>query len=283
MIKRNKSKERVLIKTKVPCMDELVGHGIEYTYKPGFEESHKGWRYWKNFGTWAKNVKNYELVVLGENYYNFDVSRYIKKVNPKCKVIVFYWNKLVFQSYFDILKDPNVDEFYTFDEEESEKYNFSFNTTYYSKKVKLPKNKIEYDCLFLGRAKDREKEIRNIEEKLNKKKLKTNFIVIKDEKDYVDYKDYLTMISKTKTLLDYNAYNQKGLALRVMESLFFEKKLITANKNVKNYDFYNKNNIFIIGEDNWKDIDKFINSDYEKIDQDIIDYYDFDQWIKRFK
>ena len=68
-----------------------------------------------------------------------------------------------------------------------------------------------------------------------------------------------------------------------MESLFLKKKLITSNKNIKNHNFYNKNNIFIIGEDKWKDLDKFINSDYEEIDQSIINYYDFDEWIKRFK
>ena len=91
------------------------------------------------------------------------------------------------------------------------------------------------------------------------------------------------MISQTKALLDYNAYNQKGLSLRVMESLFFEKKLITTNKNVKNYGFYNKNNIFIIGEDKWQNLEEFINSEYEKINPEIIDYFDFKQWIKRFK
>ena len=63
---------------------------------------------------------------------------------------------IVFDSYFKILDDPNVDEFYTFDEEEAEKYHFSWNTTYYSKRVQLPESKIQHDILFLGRAKDRE-------------------------------------------------------------------------------------------------------------------------------
>ena len=280
---KKRKEDRVLIKTKVPCMSELVGHGIEYTYKPGCVGSGEGWKYWRNFGNWTKHIRHYKIVVLGENYYNFDVSRYIKKVNPKCKVIVYFWNKLVFDSYFKILEDPNVDEFYTFDEEEAEQYHFSFNTTYYSKRVTLPKNKITTDIIFLGRAKDREKEILDIEKKLNKNKIKTNFKIIKDEKDYIDYDKYLEMISKSKALLDYNAYHQKGLSLRTMEALFFQKKLITSNKNVKNYDFYNKNNIFIIGEDNWKDINQFINSKYEEIDQSIIDYYDFEQWIQRFQ
>lgn len=282
-ILKKRKKKRVLIKAKVPCLYELINHGIEYTYKPGFDNSSKGKKYWKNFGKWIKDIKNYEIVILGENYYNFDVSRYIKKINPKCKVIVYFWNKLVFDSYFDILDDHNVDEFYTFDEEEAQKYNFKFNTTYYSKKVSLPNNKIETDVIFCGRSKDREDKILKIENRLNKNNISTDFRIITDEKDYIEYNLYLEMVSKSKALLDYNAYNQKGLSLRVMEALFFEKKLITNNKNIKKCKFYNKNNIFIIGVDKWCNIDSFLKSKYKKIDNDIIDYYDFEQWIMRFK
>ena len=67
-----------------------------------------------------------------------------------------------------------------------------------------------------------------------------------------------------------------------MEALFLERKLITNNTDIKNYDFYNHDNIFILGEDNINEIKEFINKPYKKIDQDIIDYYDFDQWLNRF-
>ena len=64
--------------------------------------------------------------------------------------------------------------------------------------------------------------------------------------------------------------------------MFLERKLITNNTDIKNYDFYNHDNIFILGEDNINEIKEFINKPYKKIDQDIIDYYDFDQWLNRF-
>ena len=68
-----------------------------------------------------------------------------------------------------------------------------------------------------------------------------------------------------------------------MEALFLEKKLITNNKDIKNYDFYNPSNIFILGENNIEDIKEFINKPYEKVEQKIIDYYDFEQWLSRFE
>ena len=280
---KKETRDRILIKARITCLKELVNHGYEYMYKPWCKSSRKGSKYMKNFGSWTKNIKDYKMVILGENYYNYDVSKYIKSINPKCKIIIFFWNIMNFNSYFEIIKDPNVDEIYTFDEQEAKKHKFKYNSTYYSKKVKLPNSKINSDVFFVGGTKDRKEKILEIEKKIRKQNLITNFKMIEDDKDYISYKKYLKLLSKSKAILDYNAYDQVGLSLRVMESLFFEKKLITSNKNIKKCAFYNKNNIFIIDIDKWKDLNKFINSDYEKIDKKIIEYYDFDSWIKRFK
>ena len=283
MDSKKETKDRIMIKTKIPCLIELIGDGVEFSYKPGYSSSGHHFWYPYYFGSWKKNVKKYKYVILGENFYDYNISKYIKKKNPNCKVILFFWNKLVFDSYFEIIKDPNLDDIYTFDEEEAEKYNFKFIGTYYSKKVSIPKNKIDRDVLFLGRGKDREDSIRELESLLKKMKIKTDFHIINDEKDYIDYYDYLDMISKSKAILDFSAYNQRGLTLRVMESIFFNKKLITSNKHIKEYDFYNKNNVFILFEDDINKLKDFINSKYEPVDPKILDYYDFDNWIKRFK
>ena len=108
MIGLFKKKERVLIKVKVPYLKELIGNGIEYTYKPGCVGSGEGWKYWRNFGPWTKKIRRYEMIILGENDYNYDVSRFIKQFNPKCKVIVFFWNKLVSDGWLAIFNDKNV-------------------------------------------------------------------------------------------------------------------------------------------------------------------------------
>jgi hypothetical protein len=42
------------------------------------------------------------------------------------------------------------------------------------------------------------------------------------------------------------------------EALKYEKKIITDNPHVKNYDFYRKENIFIIGEDSENELKNFI-------------------------
>lgn len=282
MLNKKQKRDRVLIKAQVNYIRELIGNGVELVYKPG----HFGrgrLLYWRHLGKWKWHVRRYKYVVLGENFYNYNVSKFIKKFNPKCKVVLFFWNKLLNYNYTEYIKDPNLDDIYTFDEEEAKKYNFKFAGTFYSKRVKLPENKVVKDVLFLGRGKDREKEIKDLESLLKKLKIKTDFHIINDEKDYIDYKDYLEMISKSKAILDYSAYNQRGLTLRVMESLFFGKKLITANKHIKEYDFYDKNNIFILFEDDITKLNKFLKTPVKPVDPKILDYYDFDNWINRFE
>lgn len=234
-------------------------------------------------GKWKYNIKKYDYIILSENEYFPFIAKYIKRKNPKCKTILYFWNIVEEQElYKQVFNDKNIDEFWTFDKNDAKRYNMKYNPQFYTKKVKVDNKKNEYDILFLGRPKGRKKEIQKIEIKLQQKELKTNFKIIESEKDYIPYKDYLNMVSKSKCILDYNQEGQIGLSLRPMEALFLEKKLITNNKDIKNYDFYNSNNIFIIGEDNIENINEFINKPYTKINQDIINYYDFEQWLKRF-
>ena len=72
----------------------------------------------------------------------------------------------------------------------------------------------------------------------------------------------------------------------ILESNILKKKkldnytLIDNDKNIIN--FYNPNNIFILGKDDINKIKEFIDSPYIEINKDIVDYYDFEQWLKRF-
>lgn len=73
---------------------------------------------------------------------------------------------------------------------------------------------------------------------------------------------------------------QSGLTMRTLETLGAKKKLITSNIDIKRYDFYNENNIFIIEDENLEGINEFINKDYEDINQDIYEKYSLRSWVE---
>ena len=85
-------------------------------------------------------------------------------------------------------------------------------------------------------------------------------------------------INRSKVLLDINRLGQSGLTFRVFESLGLEKKLITTNADIKNYDFYNPNNILVIDEKNPIIPMEFFENDYEKIPNSILEKYTLKGW-----
>ena len=235
------------------------------------------------FGDWKKDIKNCDEAIIFESLYNERLATYIKRKNPSCRIILFFWNIIIDNTRKRYLEDPMIDEFWTFDSADAKKYKMNINSQFYTKQIKLNDKKREFDVIFLGRDKGRKEKILKIEKKLNENGINTNITIIPEKsKKYIKYSTYLKNIEKSKVILDFVIEGQKGLTLRCMESLFFKRKLITNNKEIKKYNFYNPNNIYILEEDNFKNINEFINTEYEEIDSEIIEYYDIENWLKRF-
>lgn len=96
----------------------------------------------------------------------------------------------------------------------------------------------------------------------------------------VDFDENLTQVLHAKVLLDFKTPAHKGLSLRVFEALGYDKKLITTNEIVKDYDFYHPNNILV-----WDGIDEdalteFLEKPYITINPEIKQKYSFNHWLK---
>ena len=65
--------------------------------------------------------------------------------------------------------------------------------------------------------------------------------------------------------------------------MFWGKKLMTTNKEIANYDFYNPNNILILtAETQAEDIKVFLQSPFFPYPKHIVDNYEIKTWIKQF-
>lgn len=128
-----------------------------------------------------------------------------------------------------------------------------------------------------------EKEDLNVKLHVNKDKEYNNFEIDKYlSSESITYEELIKLIGQSKSIIDIVSNNQKGLTLRVMESIFFKKKLITNNESIKEYDFYNPNNIFILQFDDIKNLKSFINSEYDELDKRILEKYEFETWVNSF-
>lgn len=229
-------------------------------------------------GKWKKEIKKFDTVIIAPNNYNFGIAKYIKKKNKNCKIVCYYLN-VICETNKNVLEDRNIDTFWTFDKEDAKKYNINYYPQFYAKEVELNKKRILYDTVFLGRNKGRKKELEEIKNLFLEMNLIPNIKIIDSEKDYICYQEYLDLVSESKTILEIVDSKQSGMTLRCMESIFLNKKLITNDTSIKNYDFYNKNNIFIIGIDKYETLKEFINGKYQIVDKHILEKYEYSSWL----
>lgn len=85
--------------------------------------------------------------------------------------------------------------------------------------------------------------------------------------------------NSSNVILDIQHPRQTGLTMRTIEMVGAKKKFITTNQEVKEYDFYNPNNIAIIDRNNPEIVSNFFKTEYIDIDEGIRQKYCLKQWI----
>lgn len=312
------SLDKIIINSKELLLEELKDNFEEIRYFYGSEKlskdrtlydkilrefSRKGFykNYFKellkkeNLKYYNKILKNYldidYVLMIGGLYYSKEFIELIKEKNSKIKFIVFLWDKF---SKEEITKIKEIyDKVYTFEKSDALENNIKWRPSFYIKKEKNIEKTLDF--YFLGENRDKERYeyinslykfckkngLKNKVYLYSKKKVKNlnNEIIIYNK---ISYEENLENIKRSKVTFEKNIEKQLGLSLRSLECLGYETKLITTNKDIKNYDFYSPNNIFIIeniNEVNKIPLDFFIKQ-YEKIDDKILEKYSFKGFVK---
>lgn len=91
--------------------------------------------------------------------------------------------------------------------------------------------------------------------------------------------DIVSVLKSTKFVIDIEHPSQNGLTMRTIEMLGLKKKLITTNKNIKNYDFYHPNNVCVVDRENPNIDGFFLVSPYHSIEDSIREKYALKNWL----
>lgn len=235
--------------------------------------------YWLN--DWKSQLSQYNTVVIHASELTSHLPEYIHQLNPRIRIIYWYWNPVNKHTLPSMVTDRNV-EFWTFDKADKEKYDMNFNIQYYP--GTMPKyKKLKYDVYFIGHDKGRKAKINNIVNKIKNVNLNYKIDIISDNsKKYIPYQIVRKRIMAARAILEVNQKGQKGYTLRALEALFLEKKLITTNKSIINADFYSPQNIFVVGVDDWRNLSSFVRSPYNKAVSQLKSKYDVNAWFSNF-
>lgn len=249
---------------------------------------------------------DYLFVIKGEVVPSAFLTEF-KKRNPSCQFIFYTWDSFSNNpNAVSILK--HFDKKFTFDCIDAEKYQIDFRPLFfideYEKINKLNAEENKYALLFLGTAhSDRYLVSNHIVNWCTSNGLSSyayyfvpsrlvyfhKFLFDNSFKSF-DYKklsfnslkitEIIDLYRHSHVVLDINHPGQYGLTMRTFEALGSGKKIITTNKEIKKYPFYNDNNIFIIDRDNIKLNKSFFQSQFIPIEDDLRDSMSITGWLK---
>ena len=198
---------------------------------------------------------------------------------------VFFWNPLsrwsddcdYLKRQLDYLKSRGF-AFFTFDPADAQKYGLS---RIQNVNRRLPvQQKVKRDFYFIGAPKDRRSFIESLEKRLQARGYSTHFKLVESKADYVSNYENINLSAQSKCIVDVMSPEQQGLTLRPFDALFLEKKLITNCPTVKNFDFYDPANIYVIEDDDLSGLDEFMALPYKKIDDSLVCRYEVNQWLR---
>lgn len=226
--------------------------------------------------------------------------------NPNVKVLLYMWdsvqNKIGTKKYL-----PYCHRIFTFDPNDR-KYDkrIEFCSLFYLNEYSsLNSDNYDYELSFIGTA---HSDRYLLASKLKGQVEKTGgrifyYFYLQSRKLFVYYKltnphfrktkandfqyrslskeETMKIIEKSKIVLDIQHPKQTGLTMRTLEVLGSKRKLITTNKEVSKYDFYNSNNILIVDRDAPVIPDDFLRTPYLQIDDNIYKRYSLDGWLNK--
>ena len=227
----------------------------------------------------------------------------MRKKYKNAKFILYMWDSV--RNREGTLENlESFDFLFSFDKTDSKDFSMYFRPLFFVDEFKIKNNNVEpkYDLSFIGTAhSDRYYIVKTIFDKLPLDIIKYRYLFLQAPWVFYYYKFFnpfyrnskitdfnFSSLNKVKlkdiflnsrVILDIEHPNQTGLTIRTLESIGSEKKLITTNSTIKDYDFYSEKNILIIDrKDPLVELD-FIITNYDPIDVELYEKYSIKGWL----
>lgn len=257
------------------------------------------------YSKFCKNLRlnekdNFNLIIYDWNRLGNDIKflDYVKKHFPNVKLAYVFTNivKITGAATNKFVDKLNLyyDTVFAFDETDAKKYNFFYLPLAYSE------NKVEAqtkrnDVFYVGRAKDRLNMLLETYEYLSDLGLCCDFNIFgvdsgemkyTDEityNKYMSYNEAIQRIKNSNCLIDIIQGDSTGLTIKTCEAIFYNKKLITTNKNLKNSIVYDERYMLVIDKSEDISLDFFKNNLEVNYSKKCRDYFSAERWLKKIE
>lgn len=234
--------------------------------------------------------KDYEYILIVKcDMTPVSILERLRREYPRAKLCLNLWDSVKnipgvtekFQ-YFDTLHSFDISDCKIYPE-------LKFRPLFFGDQFRKPlrtTNSYQYDISFLGTIhSDRYAVIRQVQKIAEQKGLKCYwFLYLQSRFMYKFYKvikpefkgvpeskfrfdkmsatDIAKVVDESRIVLDIQHPRQTGLTMRTIEMIGMNKKLITTNQSIKNYDFYDVNNVAVVDREKIEIPEEFFSSSY---------------------
>ncbi|MDB4417781.1 hypothetical protein N9262_00860 [Akkermansiaceae bacterium] len=261
-------------------------------------------KYYKNVYKRVSKKKYDYVFVISPETLDYKKTLKLKKIQPDSKFILYMWDSFSNKNSFNTVR--LFDQIISFDSKDAKKYDLKFLPLFYIKDyggVRKKVGKHQYDlCIIATAHSDRYSVAKKLRTQMRAQGLtmftyfylpsKIMYWVRKlffQRYSYGGIEDFsftslsqkkiVKIIEQSKVILDINHPLQDGLTSRCIESLGAGRKLITTNPDIKNYNFYNENNIRIIDRKDPIIDAAFFEIPYIKPENEIHREYSIEKWL----
>lgn len=234
------------------------------------------------------------------NVYPLEIIEEIRQKSKKC--VNYQWDGI--DAHPDILNYLHYfDDFFVFDKNDIAKYpeyKFKPTTNFYFDYPIVKENSKKHNGIYFlgGHQESRVKDISQFLDEIVKLGENPDFYVISknnraksafNSNPYIHYvessnalsfAENLQKVAACKVVVDFLNDVHQGLSFRTFDALCFNKKLITNNKNIKQYEFYHPNNILVWTGENRDELAEFLQTPYIPLKPEIKEKYAFSHWFK---
>lgn len=245
------------------------------------------------FEPWDDLVDEADLVLVSASNLSVPATLYIRSRWPGKRIVAWYWNPSGPGTDPGILP-PDVCESWSFDRGDCKKFGLSYNTTYSFRDIADFRSEDDTDFLFVGTNKGRARFLSLLAEELREHGFSFRFCITGLSRDEISsypllepiepisYEEILRLTGSARTVVELPQAGQTGASLRPLEALMMGKKTLSFSKDILAEPLYDPSRVLVLDDLDIGRIEEFMRTESRPASQELVDYYDFDQWIRRF-
>jgi hypothetical protein len=230
----------------------------------------------------------------------------VRRMNPNAKMVLMLWDSVA-NKVNTLEKLDLFDEVFSFDKKDCEQFGLTFRPLFFDKEYEQIANEeptLVYDLFFVGTVhSDRYQILTELKQQFEKNELNVfYFMYLPSKLMYYQRKlltsefngsqitefsfvgmpsDQLTAkLKQSKAVVDIQHPKQSGLTMRTIEMLGANKKMITTNTDIQNYDFYHPNNICIVDREKVVVPTEFMTAPFVPVEEKVKERYSINYFVQ---